>query len=152
MNNAILIYFNITFKVAQSTKGVSFMQGYVNLNLKPWEIFGGKKAFFIRYADIIKKTITELKLKALDPAIVSSISAEHAKASVSNVALLDPSIYGGRRFAHLHYMGNIYRLDEKQWAGFIDKVKVDMVARLQKANSISLENVIEINDALDPVS
>jgi hypothetical protein len=120
--------------------------------LKPWEIYGGKKAFFIRYADLVKKTITDLKLKAIDPAVIGSVSAVQLKANAANMNYFDPEIFGGRRFAHIHHLGGIYRLDAKQWGTFVSKVKEDMIQRIQNANNISLENVIEISDALDPIS
>jgi hypothetical protein len=52
----------------------------------------------------------------------------------------------------LAHLGGIYRLDPKQWSSFVNKVKEDMVQRIQNANNIALENVIEISDALDPIS
>lgn len=127
------------------------MMGISYSKLKPWEIYGGKKAFFIRYADLVKKVITEFKLKAVDPAIVSSVNVEQYKASAVNIGLVDPEIFGGRRFAHIHHLGNIYRLDEKQWNAFVGRVKTDMIDRLQNANNIALENIIELSDAMDPI-
>lgn len=125
---------------------------YPMLHIKPWEIYGGKRAFFLRYADLIQKTISELKLKPVDQAILAAGNVAGKAATAIDRTIFDPGIYGGRRLAHLHYRGNIYLLSAQQWKTFTEKVKEDMVARLGKANSISVENMIDISESLDPVA
>jgi hypothetical protein len=33
--------------------------------IKPWEIYGGRRAFFVRYADLVANVVEELKLQPI---------------------------------------------------------------------------------------
>ena len=122
--------------------------------LKPWEIYGGKRPFFVRYADIIADVINDFKLEAIKEYTHSPVM----KAPVADTATreemirLDPDIFGGKRFAHLHHRGEIYMLNREQWQSFTARIREDLIDRLHTANNISIEQMLDLNDAIDPIA
>ena len=122
---------------------------------KPWEIFGGKRALFVRYADVIGDLIQDFKLQPIrDEILVPTMRmAGAAKAAPSAEMLqhIDPGIYGGKRFAHLHFRGEVFMLNREQWQAFTGRVKDDLIERLHAADTISVEQFQDLSDAIDPI-
>ena len=123
--------------------------------LKPWEIYGGKRPFFVKYAEQIGEFIKEHKLLSLEHEILSP-AMKLSKMQKSDItpqmmAFVDPGSAGGKRFAHFHYRGEIYKLDQRQWLAFTSKVKTDLVNKLQMANAISIEQIQDLSDAIDAI-
>ena len=123
--------------------------------LKPWEIYGGKRPFFVEYAEEIGEFIKAHKLSALDHEILSPAmrlsKIQKSDVSPQMMPFVDPGSAGGKRFAHFHYRGEIYKLDQRQWQEFTSKVKTDLVNRLQMANVISIEQIQDLSDAIDAI-
>jgi transposase len=61
-------------------------------------------------------------------------------------------MFGGKRFAHLHYRGEVYMLNREQWQAFANKIKNDLVKRLQSSSAISVEQIQDLSDAVDPIA
>lgn len=97
--------------------------------LKPWEIYGGRRPFFVRYADLIADVINDFKLEPIKDYMQSPVmKAKEAEASTrEKMIYFDPDIYGGKRFAHLHYRGEIYMLNREQWQSFTGRIKNDLI-------------------------
>lgn len=124
-------------------------------HLKPWEIYGGKRPFFIKYADIIADVIKDFKLEPIKEELLTPtrrMTALQGATATEAMIFVDPDIYGGKRFAHLHYRGGIYMLNKEQWQSFTSRIKNDLIERLHKANSISVEQIQDLNDAIDPIA
>jgi len=122
--------------------------------LKPIEIYGGKRALFIAYADIIADTIKDFGLKAVKEDIRSpSVKVAKAKAAAAAEALpyIDPGTHGGKRFAHFHYRGDLYTLTREQWQAFSARVKEDLIDKLHTANTITVEQIQDLADAVDAI-
>ena len=127
----------------------------LDYRLKPWEIFGGKRPFYVKYADMIADVIKDFKLQPIEMQFRSptvKTSDVHSSPDLEAVAYIDPDIYGGKRFAHLHYRGEIYMLNREQWQSFTARVKDDLIDRLRTANTISVEQLLDLNDAIDPLA
>ena len=124
--------------------------------IKPWEIFGGKRPFFLKYADVIKDVIQDFHLQPINQEIISpTVQASNFEKSTltkERIAYIDPGIHGGKRFAHLHYRGDIYMLNHEQWRAFTGRIKNDMMKRLEMAESISVEQFQDLSDAIDPIA
>ena len=122
--------------------------------LKPWEIYGGKRPFFVRYADLVADVINDFKLNPIKEYTHSpAIKATSAEASDrEKMIYYDPDIWGGKRFAHLHYRGEVYMLNREQWQSFTARVKDNLIDRLHTANNISVEQLLDLNDAIDPIA
>lgn len=123
--------------------------------LKPWEIYGGKRPFFLKYAELIGKFIQENKLSPIESELISPTlnvaQMEEIGISPLMMVYVDPGTIGGKKFAHFHYRGEIYLLDPSQWKEFTFQVKTDMLNKLQAANVISIEQIQDISDAIDPI-
>lgn len=127
---------------------------YPIMNLRmPWEIYGGKRPFFVKYENTIADVIKDFKLKPIEQ-IHSPVmrAAETKSAAKEPMIYFDPDIFGGKRFAHLHYRGEIYMLNREQWQSFTSRVKDNLIDRLKTANTISIEQMLDLNDAIDPIA
>lgn len=122
--------------------------------LKPWEIYGGKRPFFIRYADLIADVIKNFKLEAIKEYKHSPVMKATAAETATREEMIyfDPDIFGGKRFAHLHYRGEIYMLNREQWQSFTARIRDDLIERLHTANNISIEQMLDLSDAIDPIT
>lgn len=124
--------------------------------LKPWEIFGGKRPFFLKYADLIKDVIQDFKLEPIQQEMIAPTfrASNFDKSTLTKemMAYIDPGIIGGKRFAHLHYRGDIYMLNHEQWRTFTGRIKDDMIERLKMADAISVEQFQDLSDAIDPIA
>jgi hypothetical protein len=56
---------------------------------------------------------------------------------------------GGWPYPHLHFNGEIFKLNEKQWADFSARIVKDLQTRLSKLNTIRFEQVMQITDAVE---
>ncbi len=54
---------------------------------------------------------------------------------------------GGIRGAHLHFKGDAYLLDEKQWGEFSQTILKNIQERLSGAKSVSFEQLMEASEA-----
>ena len=63
-----------------------------------------------------------------------------------------PAIPGGIRIPHLHFRGDVYLLNEKQWKDFSIKVIKDFQAKLSRVNTVSFEQEMEISEAVDSLA
>ena len=124
----------------------------LDYRFKPWEIYGGRRPFFVKYADMVADVIKDFKLAPIKEEFRTPVvKAVEAAPGTEVMAHIDPDIYGGKRFAHLHYRGEIYMLNREQWQSFTARVKDDLIDRLRTANTISVEQMIDLNDAIDPI-
>jgi hypothetical protein len=59
--------------------------------------------------------------------------------------------YGGMLVPHLHWNGNVYILNEKQWGSFSKSLVKDFQKKLAGANSISFQNALDISNTIDAI-
>lgn len=127
---------------------------YSIMNLRmPWEIYGGKRPFFVKYGDTIADVIKDFKLKPIEQIQSPVTRAAEAKSTAKeSMIYFDPDAFGGKRFAHLHHRGEIYMLNREQWQLFTSRVIDNLIDRLKTANNISIEQMLDLNDAIDPIA
>ena len=102
-------------------------------------IYGGPRDIWIRNEKLLGELIAKWKLQP------------YAQAGRNKAVMYDPDIRGGIRLAHLHAKGNIYLVDERQWKEFSGKVIKDFQAKLEKAQSVNFEELMDISDAVEGV-
>ena len=119
-----------------------------------WQGFkaGGRRDFFIGYADLIAKFIEANRLKPVSANVNLSpdIKMKEMKAAGTAGSLyLIPWWYkGGKKFAHLHYAGEAYLLNEKQWQEFSTQVVADMSKKVAASRSVSFTGMLDLADAV----
>lgn len=117
--------------------------------------YGGPWPIWINNIDIITKLIKENSIKPIDSEHLFGNSPEMfqvpnvgAKGKISD-GLRPYPFPGGLRYPHLHFKGELYKLNDKQWKTFSSEVLKDIRAKLDKVNVVSFEQVMEISDAVD---
>lgn len=103
-------------------------------------IYGGPRDIWVKNEKMLGELIAKWKLQPYA-----------AQAGKNKAFMYDPGIRGGIRMAHLHAKGNIYLVDEKQWKDFSGRVIRDFQAKLEKAQSVSFEQLMDISEAVEGV-
>jgi hypothetical protein len=106
---------------------------------------------------MIGKLIQEMEL---EPVPLESLITEAPLASARGVEEKEKAAFrlfprpfpGGIRIAHMHYRGDIYLLDEKQWADFSGRIIKDFQSKLSKVSAVSFEQAMELSDAVDSLA
>ncbi len=117
-----------------------------------WWKNGIPSDFWVANRQIIKEFIDQHQLHP--------VPAEHLIHSTDvpiNVAIeegirerLRPRPFpGGMRIPHLHYAGEFYELTPEQWAEFSQKAVGGFRAKLEKANAVTFDKMLELSDAID---
>ncbi len=102
-------------------------------------IYGGPRDIWIRNEKLLGELIAKWKLQP------------YAAVAGKKAYMYDPDIRGGIRLAHLHAKGNIYLVDEKQWKDFSGRVMRDFRARLESAQSVNFEQLMDLSEAVEGV-
>lgn len=128
-----------------------------NVESLEWQRFkaGGRRDFFIAYADRIGKFIEANKLKPVSENHILSPQINIKEIKLNIAALpsdLIPWWYkGGKKFAHLHYAGDAYLLNAKQWQDFSTQIVEDMSKKVAASKSISFDGVLELSDTISAI-
>jgi hypothetical protein len=56
---------------------------------------------------------------------------------------------GGIRIPHLHYKGDVYALDERQWQEYTKGILEGFQTKLANSKSVSVEQLVELSEAID---
>lgn len=120
-----------------------------------WDIIwrhGGPRLIWRQNERLIWQIINKFNLKPMDTQKLmglKTISRTQAKELVNkNMVVKIPPFPGGIKAAHLHYKGNIFELNKKQWADFSSKIIAEFQTKLSKVRTISFEKAIEISEVM----
>lgn len=112
---------------------------------------GPHKDFWILHAEIVEKIINANKLRPL------STQYHVAKLDISEKTSSEQAYaewwlkYGGIRVPHLHYNGEIYLLNKKQWAEFSGEIIKDFSRKLSEAKTVNFGQLMELSDAVNEI-
>ncbi len=101
---------------------------------------------------MIKSFIKKNNLKPVssDPVFSSEMRAEKLTAATST---LIPWWYrGGKKFAHLHYQGDVYLLNEEQWKDFSTSIIADMSKKLAASKNVSFTGILDLSDSISEMN
>jgi hypothetical protein len=120
-----------------------------------WRIRGIPSDIWANFSESIGQLIVKEKLKPIDARTITtpnqasfamsgllSQTPELARAKSSAQEIFD--IRGGMKALHVHYKGDIYMLNEKQWKSFTNLVIKDFKAKLDAAGAISFDQAVDI--------
>lgn len=99
-----------------------------------------------RYVDAHAGELTKVQVAAQGPVAFAAESRISTAAS-GRVMIWDPT-RGGMRMPHLHYAGEIYLLNESQWADFSKGALSALGEKLGKAQKVSFENVMHMSEGM----
>lgn len=123
-----------------------------------WRIRGIPSDIWTNFSESIGQLISKEKLKPVDARTLTTPNQVHfamsglpaqapemARAKSSAQEIFD--IRGGMKALHVHYKGDIYLLNEKQWKSFTSVVVKDFKAKLEAAGAISFDQAMDIAEA-----
>jgi hypothetical protein len=120
---------------------------------------GGWLDYWVKNAEAIGEYVRAKKLKPVGAATVPSLVGElpsgagaGAKAVSSAVRIKDPGIRGGLRVPHLHFDGNVFMLNEQQWAEFSGNIIAESKAKLGKVNSVNFDQAMILAQTTESLS
>ena len=128
------------------------MSDYEELNLKN----GGRWLFWLTNATVVNESIrqfglTAVKAELLEPALrpseVTAPQVELRAAATPAAAWDRGGRYGGMRIPHFHYAGQVYLLNEQQWAAFSEKVLSGVKEKLAATHKVGYDELMGVADA-----
>jgi hypothetical protein len=114
---------------------------------------GGRREFWLSHLEQVASFIKEKQLKPIDanrlPVGTQVVSREAAMRTVDaqSVLLWEPR-FGGWPLPHLHYGGEIYALNEKQWADFSKQMMQVFATKLQNTNKVTFNQLMGVSEAV----
>ena len=118
---------------------------YAHIGIKPFPFPGYPAPFWFRNINLIEKIIKELNPQMIPEKYVPKGSAE------MNIKF-DPGIRGGNRGPHLHLGENMYILTDEQWKAFSDTIAAEFHSKLERANTIPVQDVMALDDVIAGIS
>lgn len=95
---------------------------------------------------LIESIIKEYKLK---PVQLEHLGVRQSKEMLDIDRIT--GIRGGRKIPHLHYKGDLYILDSIQWKEFSSKIVKEFSEKLEHANTVSFNKLVELAEAIGPM-
>lgn len=136
-------------------------------SLKYWKN-GGRRDFWIKSADVIEKFVANHDLRKLNERelIPHRLAGEMAADSMTMFAGVQKTaaaghtipddiwdfirgIYGGMRVPHLHFQGNVYLLNDRQWRDFSGQVLESLNKKLSAAQAVAFDDVIDVAEVVN---
>jgi len=124
------------------------MQHYDELILKNggrWDIWASQVALVGRFVDAHLKDLTKVQVPSQAHVLAAPEAASGPRAS-AHALIWDPT-RGGMRMPHLHYAGEIYTLNEAQWAEFSKGALAALTEKLGKAQRVRFEDVMQLTES-----
>ncbi len=113
---------------------------------------GGRRDFWLSHVALVErfvqahaKELTKVQVAA-QPHALAAEAGVAAKVSARTL-MWDPT-RGGMRMPHLHYAGEIYVLNEAQWAELSKGAVSALAERMTKAQRVGFESVMQLSDAV----
>ncbi len=113
---------------------------------------GGRRDFWISQVALVErffqnhaKELTKVQVAA-QPRALGAEAGVAAQAS-ARALIWDPT-RGGMRMPHLHYAGEIYVMNEAQWAELGKSAVSALAERMSKAQHVGFESVMQLSDAV----
>ena len=141
------------------------MPAFSNLDeyvkLRTWRYGGPFGDFLMRHLDVIKSLIAQEHLVAvpaehlpvhfMDDAVVDVGAVDVAMTKDVRAKLRPRPFPGGMKIPHLHFQGEVFVLNEKQWQKLTSTIINEFQAKLQQTHSVSFEQLMQLSEAIDPL-
>jgi hypothetical protein len=126
-----------------------------------WWLFGLPAITWIRHSELVEQIVESHRLRSypieglatevmMAPQFEGADQPEAAATTSLAARFPKPLPYpGGLRVPHLHYKGDIFVVNDKQWQEFTKGVLEGFRAKLAKAQTVSVEQLVELSEAID---
>ncbi|NYT02556.1 MAG: hypothetical protein GKC10_07355 [Methanosarcinales archaeon] len=117
---------------------------------------GGRRDIFMTHAVAIAKFIKTNKIEPVQKEVLLSRNvapvAVSAMGDIAESTTMRPWwIYGGMKVPHLHYKGEIYILNEKQWGDFSTMVLQEFRAKLADVKTVGFNQLMDLSDVVNDI-
>ena len=124
----------------------------LQLSQYPWILRNGIPApIWIEYRKEIEAFVKTNKLQAIQREEMAGagmdMPMETGQAMEKQLRLRPRPFPGGLRFAHVHFAGEVYRLDHTQWKSFSSSMLKDFRERLSRAETVSFDQLLDLSEA-----
>lgn len=120
-----------------------------NIEMWRWRA-GGPRDFWLVNAEQVGKFIHTNKLKPI-PQESLEMRAPGAEKAAEEKSIQWWWKAGGIRTPHLHFEGNIYLLNAKQWNTFSSGIIQEFGRKLSEANTVNYGNLMHLADAMNEI-
>jgi hypothetical protein len=110
--------------------------------------YGGRWNFWLSHAATVERYMKAhaAELTKVQFAHQAPVVATEMRTTVAPV-IWDPT-RGGMRMPHLHYAGEVFMLNEGQWAEFSKSAVSALAEKMAKAKTVTFESVMQISEAM----
>jgi hypothetical protein len=114
---------------------------------------GGRRDFWVSQLEIIERFVKTAgnELTRIQVAAESRVELGAKTPAVAAKTILWDPTRGGMRMPHLHYAGEIYLLNEGQWASFSKSAMKALTEKLGKAQKVTFEDVMQVSETLSQI-
>jgi len=115
-----------------------------------WRI-GIPTDFWIIYAKNVQRFIEANKLQ---PVSSETLGLKTGKAETKERMMADYPWwwrFGGMKAAHLHYGGELYMLNKRQWSDFSSQILKEFNEKLAGAKAVSFSHLMDLSEAVNGI-
>ena len=109
---------------------------------------GGRWEFWVSQINVIEQFMKSAAGRELIQVNAAAHSAAKQDMKASGKAIIWDPTRGGMRMPHIHYAGEIYILNEKQWEDFSKLAMQALAEKMGKMQKVSFENVMQIAEGM----
>jgi hypothetical protein len=114
-----------------------------------WKWFPGIPAdLWLSHADMVSKFIKTNKLRPIGREYFELTTREKQVIDITDI--INP--WGGKKFAHLHFQGEIYPLNDAQWEAFSGTILSGFAEKLANAKTVNFEQLVQLADVMGTIS
>lgn len=120
-----------------------------------WWLYGRPAPIWLHNRDFVQDFVRKNKVKPIEREHLAALDlspallpAEAMGADKVPVQKFVP-YYGGMRVPHLHLGDQIYRLNQEQWKAFSSGIIENLRTKLDRAGTVSFEQLMELSDVMD---
>jgi hypothetical protein len=106
--------------------------------------YGGPRDFWIKNGGLIKDMVGRMKLAPVPPDQLG-IEVQMEK----SLRIPIPPFPGGLKTPHLHLGRDVYVLSQDQWKDFSTRVVKDFQVKLEKAQSLNFQQLMNVADVME---
>ena len=119
-----------------------------------WWKFGRPADFWVTHVAVVEEAIDRYGLEPVPRENLMQlggfepVDVEMGEIERFPVKLRPPDFPGGLKVPHLHFCGQLYLLDDKQWHDFSANVVERFQSKLSRAHMVSFEQMMELSDVV----
>jgi hypothetical protein len=112
-----------------------------------WMRFHAEVDAFIRKTQPSQITVGIDAMAGAPAAVAHAAEAKVTKAPI----VWDGGKWGGMKYPHLHFAGQVYYLTDEQWRSFSQEVLGKLTERMKNVHSVTFDQLMDLSDAIESI-